>query len=100
MVQFLSINFFSWISSIFVGFFKSSPFFCVTLYIEAKHLFKCSCSHVTDCDVSRCCCVKMIVIKLPNLVIPFGDIKADIVGGMLAGVDKMSLITPHLVKYV
>jgi len=29
MVQFLSINFFSWISSIFVGFFKSS-FFCVS----------------------------------------------------------------------
>ena len=32
MVQFLSIIFFSWISSIFVGFFKSS-LFCVTLYI-------------------------------------------------------------------
>ena len=27
MVQFVSINFFSWISSIFVGFFKSSCFF-------------------------------------------------------------------------
>ena len=27
MVQFLSINFFSWISSIFVGFFVSSRFF-------------------------------------------------------------------------
>ena len=27
MVQFLSIKFFSWISSIFVGFFKSSRFF-------------------------------------------------------------------------
>ena len=27
MVQFLSINIFSWISSIFVGFFKSSRFF-------------------------------------------------------------------------
>ena len=33
MVQFLSINFFSWISSIFVGFFKSS-LFCVILYFE------------------------------------------------------------------
>ena len=33
MVQYLSINFFSWISSIFVGFFKSSRFFCVTLYM-------------------------------------------------------------------
>ena len=32
MVQFLSIIFFSWISSIFVGFFKSSRFFCVILY--------------------------------------------------------------------
>ena len=31
MVQFLSIIFFSWISSIFVGFFKIS-LFCVTLY--------------------------------------------------------------------
>ena len=33
MVQFLSINFFSWISSIFVGVFKSSRFFvslCIT----------------------------------------------------------------------
>ena len=29
MVQFLSINFYSWISSIFVGFFKSSLFVCV-----------------------------------------------------------------------
>ena len=27
MVQFLSINIFSWISSIFVGFFKSSHFY-------------------------------------------------------------------------
>ena len=27
MVQFLSVFFFSWISSIFVGFFKSSRFF-------------------------------------------------------------------------
>jgi hypothetical protein len=27
MVQFMSINYFSWISSIFVGFFKSSRFF-------------------------------------------------------------------------
>ena len=33
MVQFLSIYFFFLISSIFVGFFKSSRFFCVTLYI-------------------------------------------------------------------
>ena len=33
MVQFLSINFFSWISSIFVGFFKSSRFFFVSLCI-------------------------------------------------------------------
>ena len=30
MVQFLAINFFSWISSIFVGFFKSSRFFVST----------------------------------------------------------------------
>ena len=34
MIQFLSIFFFFWISSIFVGFFKSSPFFCVSLYYE------------------------------------------------------------------
>ena len=38
MVQFLSINFFSWISSIFVGFFKSSLFFvslcsCILLVV-------------------------------------------------------------------
>ena len=35
MVQFLSINFFSWISSIFVGFFKSSRFF-VSLCISFR----------------------------------------------------------------
>ena len=38
MVQFLSIIFFSWISSIFVGFFKSSRFFmslCITSSLEA-----------------------------------------------------------------
>ena len=34
MVQFLSVNFFSWISSIFVGFFKSSHFFFVSLFIN------------------------------------------------------------------
>ena len=43
MVQFLSIIFFSWISSIFVGFFKSSRFFCVILYLlvlgQKLHLF-------------------------------------------------------------
>ena len=33
MVQFLSIHFFSHISSIFVGFFQKFPFFCVTLYL-------------------------------------------------------------------
>ena len=37
MVQFLSINFFSWISSIFVGFFKSSRFLCHSVQ---KHKFK------------------------------------------------------------
>ena len=37
MVQFLSIIFFSWISSIFVGFFKSSLFF-VSLCILCKLL--------------------------------------------------------------
>ena len=44
MVQFLSIIFFSWISSIFVGFFKSS-FFCVTLYlllINCSEEFSCN----------------------------------------------------------
>ena len=41
MVQFLSIIFFSWISSIFVGFFKSSCFFCVTLYqLPFSYLWK------------------------------------------------------------
>ena len=40
MVQFLSI-FFSWISSIFVGFFKSSRFFCVTLYVRWRY-FSCA----------------------------------------------------------
>ena len=33
MVQFQTLNFFSWISSIFVGFFKSSRFFlCHSVY--------------------------------------------------------------------
>jgi hypothetical protein len=34
MVQFVPINFFSWISSIFVGFFKSSSFFFVSFCIS------------------------------------------------------------------
>jgi hypothetical protein len=39
MVQFLSINFFSWISSIFVGFFKSSLFFwCHTVHVLEEYL--------------------------------------------------------------
>ena len=39
MVQFLSINFFSWISSNFVGVFKCSLFFCITLYFaKVQHL--------------------------------------------------------------
>ena len=36
MVKFLSIHFFSWISSIFVAFFKSSLFF-VSLCIKHEH---------------------------------------------------------------
>ena len=36
MVQFLSINFFSWISSIFVGVFKSSRFFVSLCIIGAR----------------------------------------------------------------
>ena len=38
MVQFLSINFFFWISSIFVGFFKSSRFFFVSLCIMIEEV--------------------------------------------------------------
>ena len=34
MVQFLSIIFFSWISSIFVGFFKSSFFLCHPVFVR------------------------------------------------------------------
>jgi len=36
MVQFLSIIFFSWISSIFVGVFKSSRFLCHSVSNEGK----------------------------------------------------------------
>ena len=34
MVQFLSIHFFPWISSIFVGFFKSSRFLCHSVLLR------------------------------------------------------------------
>ena len=37
MVQFLSINFFSWISSFLLGFSKV-PVFCVTLYVSLTTL--------------------------------------------------------------
>ena len=40
MVQFLSINFFSWISSTFVGFFKSSFFLCVCRPVQSSYSFK------------------------------------------------------------
>ena len=46
MVQFLSINFFSWISSIFVV-FQKFPYFCVTLYMD----FKCS-TYMRICFIS------------------------------------------------
>ena len=36
MVQFLSIIFFSWISSIFVGVFKSSRFLCHPVFLNVK----------------------------------------------------------------
>ena len=42
MIQFLSINFFSWISSIFVGFFKSSRFLvslCILLDYNSNYMF-------------------------------------------------------------
>ena len=37
MVQFLSLNFFSWISSIFVGFFKTSCFLCHSVFETMYH---------------------------------------------------------------
>ena len=40
MVLFLSINFFSWISSIFVGFFKSSLFLCHSVYSANDKWFR------------------------------------------------------------
>jgi len=46
MVQFLSINFFFWIYSIFVGFFfKSSRFFCVIMCVAilVEQTFKADC---------------------------------------------------------
>ena len=39
MVQFLSINFFSWISSIFVGFFKSSRFLCHLYFVSQEDVW-------------------------------------------------------------
>ena len=61
MVQFLSINFFSWISSIFVGFFKSSRFF-VSLSIKI---------YIIQSDTT------LYFIKLYQVIIPatcFGSI--------------------------
>ena len=51
MVQFLSINVFSWISSIFVGFFRSSRFF-VSPCISAIPLFLVSFSKTSNFPVS------------------------------------------------
>ena len=42
MVQFLSINFFSWISSICVGFFKISRFLCHPVQAVAPKLLSLS----------------------------------------------------------
>ena len=41
MIQFLSINFFSWISSIFWGFFQKFPFFLCHPVCAALHLSGC-----------------------------------------------------------
>jgi hypothetical protein len=39
MVQFLSIKFFCWISTIFVGFFKGSRFFCHPVYLRPDTVY-------------------------------------------------------------
>ena len=58
MVQFLSIIFFSWISSIFVGGFKRSRFFCVPLYYikcnESREIFGGNVMHNQDADRKAC----------------------------------------------
>ena len=72
MVQFLSVNFFSWISSIFVGFFKSSRFF-VSLY----YLDEISCKELKLCCVKRSCRVKhsverrIAIVTLADIRIAF-----------------------------
>ena len=53
MVQFLSINFFSWSSSIFVGFFKSSRFLCHHVQVGQVRSGQVTCS-VQHC-VLVCC---------------------------------------------
>ena len=69
MVQFLSINFFSWISSIFVGFFKSSRFFvslcslrysanCIFHLVVAVYCWA-SC-HYENCTSQCLCTVKPV----------------------------------------
>ena len=55
MVQFLSINFFSWISSIFVGFFKSSHFF-VSLFIYI-------CLHYYCINTSKIIVFQQVMLK-------------------------------------
>ena len=55
MVQFLSIIFFSWISSIFVGFFKSSLFLCHPVHRNFE-LFVCT-------AVCSCCdCTEALAV--------------------------------------
>ena len=66
MVQFLSKNFFYWISSIFVGFFKSS-LFCVSFFIYVC-VYMCVCVCMYVCMYV---CLYIYVCKI-NLVKPSG----------------------------
>ena len=64
MVQFLSIIFFSWISSIFVGFIKSSLFFCVTPYkrnVEERLGTHSYCRDATSISYSVCVSVGSVI---------------------------------------
>ena len=68
MVQFLSINFFPWISSVFVGFFKSSCFFvspCIYFPNGCNWVYGGECCNVLRCKATGRC------LKIVNFLVRF-----------------------------
>jgi hypothetical protein len=72
MVQFLSISFFSWISSIFVGFFNSSRFFVSSCIWLKSPRFHYSC-YIIECPAISESCKTINPIPICKLLMNYSN---------------------------